>query len=989
MQLIIKAKQEELPTLHKDMVKKPDYDHLVHHTSKEAQASILKNGFKTGTNPHVMNGVYARHNQHEGGSADLPAHVKIHTKKDARVADLGTNKAMDLLHGFGSNHYHHVYHHIMKKMGYQVKEEHAGKDPYKYYGDNAKHIQDMSKNRRGEFYHHFGNIMKHNKIDVVENGAEHIVINPHSITKLEGGSNVRKSVMYIIKAKKSPVGTISEWKAGKYIKDSQHHWKLLQDTVNSIAKEAGAGPHDEETKLLHRMAKGALEHIKGHSAPNLKDLDKHLDNYDDGDYDGFDGFKEATKEVLNNYVKEHAKIKPEDKVESEEKKLSDVDLMGAMKALRDKPTGFVKMSNLKKHLEKTVGRKLSDNELSAYIKSNFDKYDVEWEGGRVRLDSKLAIIRVFPKGTVEEPKKPVAGEPMTDEQMRRLKSEGHIGYGIVDNTVSEYFNRGDKVYRAPLYQAVMMNGQRSGRWFGSQEQMKDVQLYGTIEQAEKMKKNYGKMATAEIVDTQKKEEKPKSDEMPEFLGGAKIGDHVEVISANNPNTKIYGVLERIALGHNEPKSESHGHIKVTYVEGENKQKDRKGDTLVATKYTGIRLKKMIKNPEKKKEEAEPKGLREHLKAFAYLLHRLSPERLYRDGEASASEVKRDRDSIMKEWKALETKIGRKVTEGDIWKEYEKEKLVKKGILSKAKKLVVGTIRKWADGRYIKDNEHHWTLLKEIVDKVASEAGAGKGHPETRLLHRMAGSALKHIKGQDEPSLKALSQHLDKHDDDTYDDFDGFKNAVIHVLGKYVEEHKKLKSGKGAETKTVQKQQKWADLVAAQDLPQDKMDLWVGAQFLKAKKPFLHLLLSARKVIGDDKNIEPSKGFKGLCHVILTRAYERGPEGFEHDALDRFTKAFDTYFEKVAASKKGSITEDLDKVNALLDKVPFYKEHEEWFHYCVHRLMERNGAVNYGAIKPYMQNAMKKYKGVVPDYEGKPKIRVARQKKLVVKPRKKA
>lgn len=311
-------------------------------------------------------------------------------------------------------------------------------------------------------------------------------------------------------------------------------------------------------------------------------------------------------------------------------------------------------------------------------------------------------------------------------------------------------------------------------------------------------------------------------------------------------------------------------------------------------------------------------------------------------------------------------------------------------LSKAKKLVVGTIRKWKDGQYIKDNEHHWKLLEEVTHKIAEGAGVKKNHPEAKLLHKMAMSAVKHIKGHENPSKSAMHDHLDKHDEGTYENFDGLKGAVEHVLSQYVAEHKTLKSGKGeAETKTGQKQQAWADRLEEQKgkLSEAKLDIWVGAQFLKAKKPILHLLVAAREILRGKKNVDPSKGFDGLCHVILTRAYERGPDAFQPETLERFTKAFHTYFEKVTATEKSPSTDSEDKIEQLLKKTPYYQEHEEWFRYCVHRMMERNGAVSYSGLKPYMQNAMKKYNGVVPKY-GKKKVKVAR-KKLVVKPRRRA
>jgi hypothetical protein len=55
-----------------------------------------------------------------------------------------------------------------------------------------------------------------------------------------------------------------------------------------------------------------------------------------------------------------------------------------------------------------------------------------------------------------------------------------------------------------------------------------------------------------------------------------------------------------------------------------------------------------------------------MKKFLVLACRLSPENLTCDGEISRTEVRKRYAQIMREWKALEKTIGRRVTEDEVW-----------------------------------------------------------------------------------------------------------------------------------------------------------------------------------------------------------------------------------------------------------------------------------------------------------------------------------
>ena len=64
----------------------------------------------------------------------------------------------------------------------------------------------------------------------------------------------------------------------------------------------------------------------------------------------------------------------------------------------------------------------------------------------------------------------------------------------------------------------------------------------------------------------------------------------------------------------------------------------------------------------------PAGLTDHVKGgFIRLAGELSPENLSCDGECSDAEVRQRRSNIMRQWKELERRAGRTVTEDEAWR----------------------------------------------------------------------------------------------------------------------------------------------------------------------------------------------------------------------------------------------------------------------------------------------------------------------------------
>ena len=54
------------------------------------------------------------------------------------------------------------------------------------------------------------------------------------------------------------------------------------------------------------------------------------------------------------------------------------------------------------------------------------------------------------------------------------------------------------------------------------------------------------------------------------------------------------------------------------------------------------------------------------KEFAMIANALSPENLHCDGEISRAAAKRKGVALRKRWRELEKKVGRKVTEEEVW-----------------------------------------------------------------------------------------------------------------------------------------------------------------------------------------------------------------------------------------------------------------------------------------------------------------------------------
>jgi hypothetical protein len=64
------------------------------------------------------------------------------------------------------------------------------------------------------------------------------------------------------------------------------------------------------------------------------------------------------------------------------------------------------------------------------------------------------------------------------------------------------------------------------------------------------------------------------------------------------------------------------------------------------------------------------------KKFVELANKLTPENLSKDGEATQEEIETTYYKLKKEWESLEERVGRKVSEDEIWQRYYDELIAK-------------------------------------------------------------------------------------------------------------------------------------------------------------------------------------------------------------------------------------------------------------------------------------------------------------------------
>jgi len=285
---------------------------------------------------------------------------------------------------------------------------------------------------------------------------------------------------------------------------------------------------------------------------------------------------------------------------------------------------------------------------------------------------------------------------------------------------------------------------------------------------------------------------------------------------------------------------------------------------------------------------------------------------------------------------------------------------------KSKQALVGEIRKRKAGKFVKESPGHWRMLKEIVGTKLDGASVHANTDEAKKMHSAARLLTKHMLSKKGPFNRSVADkflnsefgHLE------YRRFAEWKRLTIDSVEKYIKHLSALQTGEPVrnQTKAFDDVKQWREDLEHEtsSLKTDvERDAWVASKFAAKKKPIAHLLYAAREIIGRETHMSmvPENGFKGLCKSIIQKAYEHGPTEFDAKMLDRFNKAFKTFFDK-AGSKSDNLV-PLSKALAKGASVPEFAKNPKWFVYCCQRqAMFNEGMVDLDGIAQYMKNAMR-------------------------------
>jgi hypothetical protein len=172
----------------------PFWNVLIHEATRENAISISKHGFAVGKNPIIIAGIYTIPDVWKDGKfRDESVEFFVYTKKNIVVEDMETDKpSLQIGYKIQNPKYYSFFREFANDFGYSFEEK------PKY---NPETLAEMSRwgndiPAREKYAKAMTKFLHENKVDVVVNGGECIIMNNNCIEKIESPKGVIPNIMW-------------------------------------------------------------------------------------------------------------------------------------------------------------------------------------------------------------------------------------------------------------------------------------------------------------------------------------------------------------------------------------------------------------------------------------------------------------------------------------------------------------------------------------------------------------------------------------------------------------------------------------------------------------------------------------------------------------------------------------------------------------------------------------------------------------------------
>jgi len=144
---------------------------FIHETSPKIATKIMKEGIKPSKNPNILKGIYtlpeSELRKNEKIKNESSVQLRLTTKEKSNFYSNGANRPINAIFGEGNKDFKCLYKNIGRKIN---------ATPSQIYD---------SELYRQKYERELFKRLKENNIDIYQNGAEIIIINPKIIEKIE------------------------------------------------------------------------------------------------------------------------------------------------------------------------------------------------------------------------------------------------------------------------------------------------------------------------------------------------------------------------------------------------------------------------------------------------------------------------------------------------------------------------------------------------------------------------------------------------------------------------------------------------------------------------------------------------------------------------------------------------------------------------------------------------------------------------------------